>query len=265
VQFLTIQTQWSDKPTFWDECGRAVAEYRAPSFSWASVDGLVELPTANPPSKLGQCKAILHDVQIELTGQNRFGEVRGGFLLLEGPAIMVNLICQEYHPPVDQHWGSHSDSGSEESDLGSKETPSRVGASGKIHHYYLVPKDAPNDMFRMRIHPDTPLSTRTTPTGGLTIGRATEEEDIQPFQYDALALNIWHKEEVDLMRPHGRHYRTFLVLAQSSTVEDGFERVGLARNSYLAEGCEDASLSNKPRSKDQDWFRSAESRIVKIF
>jgi hypothetical protein len=243
----------------YDRPGFAVAEYRAPSFSWASVDDPVELQTSS--SELGKCEASLHDVQIELRGQNQFGEVRAGFLVLEGPVIALSLSCEEWILPEDQN--SDPDSGLKL--LINDDAPSRVGAGGKIHNYHLHRIGTHSGKTRKRFHPDTPLSIQPSPAGGVTVGRATESQVLEPFQHEVLALSVWHYQDFDPSVKLDTCRRHYLVLSPSSTVDGAYHRIGLESFPYLPEGSLHLKrFQDKPWCHDQDWFQGAEARVVKI-
>jgi hypothetical protein len=70
-----------------------VPKYRAPSWSWASVDG-------TPATGMrGKCEALadILDYKVELKGQNIFGEVKSGSIKLQAP--LVPLILDERIDP----------------------------------------------------------------------------------------------------------------------------------------------------------------------
>lgn len=72
-------------------------KYQAPSWSWASVCGSVDYPNWNT-FDLSTCKFIARviDVSIDLTSSNPFGEVNGGFAMLEGPVFSCVLTHNPY-------------------------------------------------------------------------------------------------------------------------------------------------------------------------
>ena len=67
--------------------GRAV-EYRAPSWSWASLDAQIYVNT----SRVKDCPVELVDVEVKLKTSDRFGEVFGGSIILSGPLCMVTCV-----------------------------------------------------------------------------------------------------------------------------------------------------------------------------
>jgi len=72
---------------------RRVPEYRAPSWSWASIDGYIsanELPLCSH-------EAAILDCHVELKGSNPFGEVSSGWIKLR--ALLVPLFLNEKIDP----------------------------------------------------------------------------------------------------------------------------------------------------------------------
>ncbi|RGP81311.1 hypothetical protein FLONG3_455 [Fusarium longipes] len=71
-------------------CVRRPAAYRAPSWSWASVDSRVFLGLSHDE---GVTLAKVQDVEVELVDKhNRFGQVKGASLTITGPLIASKLI-----------------------------------------------------------------------------------------------------------------------------------------------------------------------------
>lgn len=64
------------------------AEYVAPSWSWAAVDGSAQLPSSDPDATF-----ILHitDVSITLSSLDPFGGVSGGFICVKG--YLAHCVC----------------------------------------------------------------------------------------------------------------------------------------------------------------------------
>ncbi|KAF3033150.1 hypothetical protein E8E12_003539 [Didymella heteroderae] len=65
-----------------------MGSYRAPTWSWASVDGLVrwELPDLAPGADLPDAIKIL-DAQVEIPGRNAFGQVVSGSITMQAESI----------------------------------------------------------------------------------------------------------------------------------------------------------------------------------
>lgn len=72
---------------------RRVKPYRAPSWSWASMDGIV----GDSTSEKFEPVARVLDQHIELSGQNPFGEVKSGWLKIQAP--LQRLYIDENFAP----------------------------------------------------------------------------------------------------------------------------------------------------------------------
>jgi hypothetical protein len=73
-------------------------EYRAPSWSWASIDGAVTFESDLAYEYDCQPKAEVVEVQCSVPGKNPFGAVSEGFLTLRGPLMPVRVYAFD---PVD--------------------------------------------------------------------------------------------------------------------------------------------------------------------
>jgi hypothetical protein len=83
----------------------ALASYRAPSFSWASVETPIEFEPQdedNTPTSLIE----LHEAHIMPAGLNPLGEVSDGSLVLRGPIMDAELHAREDGKPVLRTRGS---------------------------------------------------------------------------------------------------------------------------------------------------------------
>lgn len=69
----------------------ATSEYRAPSWSWASVDGSV----GTPFNAIERIASIL-DVKVEIAGENPYGRVRSGWVKIEAP--LLPLVLADNNP-----------------------------------------------------------------------------------------------------------------------------------------------------------------------
>lgn len=65
----------------------APSRYRAPSWSWASLDCPIRM-TIYDTTKISPL-AVIIDIHIELKGENPFGEVSGGWLKLRAPKVKL--------------------------------------------------------------------------------------------------------------------------------------------------------------------------------
>ncbi|KAE8160052.1 hypothetical protein BDV40DRAFT_271597 [Aspergillus tamarii] len=69
----------------------ATSEYRAPSWSWASVDDSV----GTPFDAIERIASIL-DVKVEMAGENPYGRVRSGWVKIEAP--LLPLVLADNNP-----------------------------------------------------------------------------------------------------------------------------------------------------------------------
>jgi hypothetical protein len=74
------------------------SEERAPSWSWASVDGQICLPWQDLGTDWDQHIKVIN-VSVEPKGDDYFGQVHGGILQLECKAILRGLIGRSYDGP----------------------------------------------------------------------------------------------------------------------------------------------------------------------
>ncbi|OBR04758.1 Heterokaryon incompatibility protein [Colletotrichum higginsianum IMI 349063] len=88
-------------------CRAVVEGYRAPSWSWASVDGV---PATGHIGTLEEVAAVL-DVAVEIAGENPFGRVRDGVIKLDAP--LVRMRVSENKGPTG-HVAFRSEKGSED-------------------------------------------------------------------------------------------------------------------------------------------------------
>jgi hypothetical protein len=72
---------WSVKNTF-----RRPREFRAPSWSWASVDGGINIPERNSESRV-EFEIEVLDVSTHKKGADEMGQVLGGALKVRGPLV----------------------------------------------------------------------------------------------------------------------------------------------------------------------------------
>ncbi|KAI1022132.1 hypothetical protein LB504_007313 [Fusarium proliferatum] len=73
---------------------RRVSEYRAPSWSWASMDGIPGLGVSAPYEEV----ARVLDVKIGLKGTNIYGEVTSGRLQIQAPMERLYLDVKDWDP-----------------------------------------------------------------------------------------------------------------------------------------------------------------------
>jgi hypothetical protein len=73
---------------------RRVSEYRAPSWSWASMDGTPGM------ALLGEYESLAKvlNVKVNVKGANPYGEVTGGYIKLRAPLERLFLMLDEFDP-----------------------------------------------------------------------------------------------------------------------------------------------------------------------
>ncbi|KAH8676451.1 heterokaryon incompatibility protein-domain-containing protein [Tricladium varicosporioides] len=67
---------------------KVVDVYRAPSWSWAALDGIGATGIAGEY----RCLAEVLDYHVEVEGENKFGIVKNGWILLDAPLLQVTLV-----------------------------------------------------------------------------------------------------------------------------------------------------------------------------
>ena len=103
---LVSDLQWKLSPTFRDDASptlsskdfcfrflRTMPAYRAPTFSWASIDSVAE----NNRCSIGdgsQIDAVVMDAQCTPKGANPFGEVIDGFITLEAAMVQADVTVR---------------------------------------------------------------------------------------------------------------------------------------------------------------------------
>jgi hypothetical protein len=77
-------------------------KYRAPSWSWASIDGLISI------TSIGSWKDLVEvvDVQTQVKGENRLGEVSGGNIVLRATLERISIREQKLGPDEDIDTGN---------------------------------------------------------------------------------------------------------------------------------------------------------------
>jgi hypothetical protein len=73
---------------------RRVSEYRAPSWSWASGNGI---PATGQILEYTELAEIL-DAKVVLKGKNPFGEVSDGWIKLRAPCEQLYLVLEDWDP-----------------------------------------------------------------------------------------------------------------------------------------------------------------------
>lgn len=93
-RFILSQLLWLQYPQDLQPRGRA-SVYRAPSWSWASMDGSIdfELPRCN-----GDMLCILKDVKADTLTEDRFGKVKSASICIAGSLKLLSYNNQDCSP-----------------------------------------------------------------------------------------------------------------------------------------------------------------------
>lgn len=118
--------------------------YRAPSWSWASIDGLVAI------SSIGSWEDLVEivDVQVQVKGENPFGEVSGGSIELKAALERVSIREFKHGPNEDigtrngsfRWWyGTGQEEGVEKSKHGRFDIETDIELNLKTLELYILP------------------------------------------------------------------------------------------------------------------------------
>lgn len=152
----------------WNSGGgcKAVSDYRAPSWSWASVDGAF----GGSPDKHWRPLASILDCHVDVDGENPYGRVKAGWVKIEAP--LIPLILSDTKGPVG-NIRLRTGNGDQDGAIAGFDTISRdFGASSEMVKamslYVLVLADISADRLRRNLPPrKEPLYTSLviTPAG----------------------------------------------------------------------------------------------------
>jgi hypothetical protein len=129
--------------TFGDPHSRP-KKYRAPSWSWASIDGRVAI------TSIGSWEDLVEvvDVQVQVKGENPLGEVSGGSIELRAPLETISIREQKLGPNKDidtAHgaflwwFGTGDKEGDEEEKHGRFDIESDTGSDLKSSELHILP------------------------------------------------------------------------------------------------------------------------------
>lgn len=97
---------WEEEFAFWLDWRSALGEmtetYIAPSWSWASIKGMLSFGKKSPTFLKSQVRVV--EISCQLKGRNPFGEVLSGYAVLRGPVVKSQLNLNQ----VDSHTGHFS-------------------------------------------------------------------------------------------------------------------------------------------------------------
>ncbi|CZR66357.1 uncharacterized protein PAC_16258 [Phialocephala subalpina] len=166
------------------------SSYRAPSFSWASVDGAV-FYNEDCLSQDWTGHAAVLDTSIKLSGNNKFGQVEYASIRMRGPFSSATLSSRHDVP------------------------------DNSFPYYDLFDPDGEKHEFLA----DVLLQLSTCEGGVSSIGRATSKLDhlLEKAPVRVLSLgHIWYEDEKETW-----YVQYCLVVGQSSTEPTSYERLGL--------------------------------------
>jgi hypothetical protein len=78
----------------WRTYGVRPERYRAPSWSWASIDGRISIPAHTNPTNLNFLVTLI-DAHVDHSTENAFGQVKNGYIRLCGPLLTITFEEKE--------------------------------------------------------------------------------------------------------------------------------------------------------------------------
>jgi hypothetical protein len=199
---LVSDLQWRLSPTLRDDAGptfssgtfqfrllRMMSNYRAPTFSWASIDSV----TKNERSSLyddSEIDAVVLDAECTLKGANPFGEVLDGFIILEAPMVQADVTVD------------YEDDGSGLNDMGMFEL-TRDGMKT-----YMT-ADLP--LVECQVWPEPGVRERS-------MKRASVGDNVESVTGPIFCASLYRNGD-------GRHFA--LVLGRSPRISGAYERLGI--------------------------------------
>lgn len=185
------------------EPGYLPDKYRAPSWSWASIES-DNLAYANGIIMEEGLTARILEAECQLSGISRTGEVSGGFIRLSARWFPAKLEVIE--------------------DLDCKTKYNIVHSMSAPSHY--------NTLRSEFFWPDVPMEASISPSG-----HAALQTSVQRSSYDS-QLTISGTVSCVLIAMLGGGYFAFMVLGQASSRAGAFERLGIYKvhHIFLIEG-----------------------------
>lgn len=174
--------------------------YQAPTYSWASINlPVFYTPPYRPHVLAGTSivgdmiyQASVLETHCQLKGSNRFGEVKDGYIIVEGPVFEMRLVAtwsEDEHMPVCQVWNLKEETETIESCI-------------------------------TCVYPDARLGAFHRGEQESTVRRLSREESFTDFQGIVQCLGICQL---------GETLRAALILGASPNVEGAYERLGLLK------------------------------------
>ncbi|XXH02799.1 hypothetical protein Hte_009186 [Hypoxylon texense] len=204
-----------------------VKDYRAPTFSWASVDCPVEFRTVNHPDVAEMdIEATVLDAQCVVDGLNPFGRVSDGYVVLRGPLLRVEISTR----PLRRNYGT----------------------------YVLKHGDV-----AVEFRPDLPLALdadSSSPTTEPRVRRAAAEDDPH-VRFEGLpvwCLKLLRSSDSSSSSPSMSREIVILVLGRSARVPGAYERLGLIDASSAP-----GSVQQQQQQLLDQWFAGGEQQHVR--
>lgn len=175
---------------------RSIPKYRAPTFSWASIDFATEYSVPSRRRKNCRIDAVVLEAQSTLKGRNLFGEVTDGFITLEAPIVEADVFFTDHH-----------------------DDRSTLGRPGIY--------DLNRNGMTMDMYADLPMvETLATVSSGeqiRTMKRASIDDAVRPVAGPVFCLALCQSEGVPVS----------IVLGWSPRVPGAYERLGIMEMSRV--------------------------------
>ena len=189
-------------------------EWRAPTFSWASVQGNVFYNDDSPAGKGTYLTEVL-ETGTTLGGTPVFGQVTDGFVIVRGPLIPAKLST---HPPYDG------------SSLFDYNNPGAMFPHGHPETLFLTHVGDWSIPFRGDTHmapgaivpgPDDSEEARSD-----TAYRVGEKDSVKLSNVEAWVMMVAYWYEYNNKYPDGQRWVTNMILGRSKRVPGAYERLG---------------------------------------
>jgi len=205
---------------------RTMSTYRAPTFSWASIDSEVK-NICDEFNTDSQIDAVILDAQCTLKGANPFGEVTGGYIRLESAMVKANITAR-YEDDV----------------VGKRDMLEYMGHFELNHHGMTA--NMVTDFPLVECPAWTEAGTRVP-----TMRRASVGDDLKSITGSVFCMALFR----------GLNGRQFgLVLGHSPRVPGAYERLGVMAFDSVYSYCNGKLVE----SAAEFWFVDAERHAITI-
>lgn len=193
---------------------QATAAWRAPTFSWVSVEGNI-FYNDQAIAGNGTYVSEVIDAHCTLLGSSPFGQVVDGFVEIRGPLLQASLTSDPAFDPSDRK---------------SRNNPNAMLSPSQNDTSSLF--TARTGEWRILFRSDTHLasgpivpSPNEPPSRCMTAYRVTEEksENIKEACAWILVVGYWYEY---VSNPDGQRWVTIIILGRSARVPGAFERLG---------------------------------------